>query len=216
MSKNKIKSVATAIVRVAALFFDARRGHFSAILFEFYGNYHYLCAYALSAGMGDNSTNSAIVRQFTAFLEAGNYRKTDERYAILNKVLEESKPFSVESLHTALKAGGFYVSKATVYNTVNLLASASIIGKIVVPFSTQVMYERLSQMQCCHVVCTECGKVKLVKDNNFAAYMNARRFAAFSTSHYALYVYGTCSTCARKLKKRQAAAQKSTSKKQQR
>ena len=166
--------------------------------------------------MGDNSTNSAIVRQFTAFLEAGNYRKTDERYAILNKVLEESKPFSADTLYAALKAGGFYVSRATVYNTVNLLAAAGIIGKIVAPLGTQVMYERLSQMQCCHVVCTECGTVKLVKDNNFAAYMNARRFAAFTTSHYSLYVYGTCSTCARKLKKRQAAAQKSTLKKQQR
>ena len=49
-----------------------------------------------------------------------------------------------------------------------------------------------------HLICTTCGRVKEVKDTNFAAFMNARRFNAFNTDHYSLYVYGTCSSCARK------------------
>lgn len=160
-------------------------------------------------------SNSAIVKQFTAFLDARRLRKTDERYAILNKVVEENKPFSVDSLYTSLIAGDFYVSKATVYNTVGLLVEAKIVGRLITPVGNQVMYERLSQMQCCHVVCTECGKVKLVKDNNFTAYMNARKFNAFNTTHYALYVYGLCNTCTRKLKRQASASKKKqTSKKQ--
>lgn len=165
--------------------------------------------------MHEMTSNSAIVKQFTAFLDAHKLRKTDERYAILNKVIEENKPFSVDTLYSTLMTGDFYVSKATVYNTVGLLVEAKIIGRLIMPVNNQVMYERLSLMQCCHVVCTGCGKVKLVKDNNFAAYMNARKFTAFNASHYALYVYGLCSTCTRKLKRRASeSVKKETSKKQ--
>lgn len=156
--------------------------------------------------MHEVNGNSAIIRQFTAFLDAHSLRKTDERYAILNKIMEETKPFSVDALYADLKADDFYVSKATVYNTVGLLVEAKIIGRLIMPLGNQVMYERISQMECCHVVCTECGKVKLVKDSNFEAYMNARKFPSFNTSHYALYVYGLCNTCTRKLKRRASEA----------
>ena len=43
---------------------------------------------------------------------------------------------------------------------------------------------------------------KLVKDPNFMAYMNARKFAAFTTSYYNLTVYGICNDCARRLKRK--------------
>jgi hypothetical protein len=45
--------------------------------------------------------------------------------------------------------------------------------------------------------------------------MNARRFNAFNTDHYSLYVYGTCSTCARKLKRSRQAPSRDEKKKRQ-
>ena len=51
------------------------------------------------------------------------------------------------------------------------------------------------------IMCEHCKKVKLVKDLNFMAYMNARKFAAFTTSYYNLTIYGVCNDCARRIKR---------------
>ena len=72
----------------------------------------------------------------------------------------------------------------------------------------QVQYEKAGATPHSHLICTSCGKVKEVRDANFIAYMNARKFTAFTTNFYSLYVYGTCSTCARRMKKRKATPSK--------
>jgi Fur family ferric uptake transcriptional regulator len=98
-----------------------------------------------------------------------------------------------------IDADGFRVSRSTVYNTVELLIEAKMLRRHVFE-GMQAQYERIT-LPHTHLICTTCGKVKEVRDTNLAAFMNARRFNAFNADHYSLYVYGTCSTCARKLKR---------------
>ena len=145
-----------------------------------------------------NSANP-IVRKFSEYLDAHGMRKTTERYAILKRIMEINGHFTIEELQQIIDNDGFRVSRSTVYNTVELLMDAKMLRRHVFE-GMQAQYERIT-LPHTHLICTTCGKVKEVRDTNFAAFMNARRFNAFNTDHYSLYVYGTCSTCARKLRR---------------
>lgn len=145
------------------------------------------------------NSNNPVVRKFNDYLDAHNLRRTAERYAILHRIMNINGHFTIEELQQMLEIDGFRVSRSTVYNTVELLIDAKMLRRHVFE-AMQAQYERIT-LPHTHLICTSCGKVKEVKDQNFAAFMNARRFNAFNIDHYSLYVYGTCSTCARKLKR---------------
>lgn len=150
--------------------------------------------------MADAPNNSAIEEKFTAYLKAKGKRKTPERYKILEKVLTFPKQFTVEDLSQAMAADFFMVSTATLYYTVDLMVEAGILRRMNTGGGA-LAYERVDHVSHIHLMCEVCGKVKLVKDLNFMAYMNARKFMAFTTRYYNLTVYGTCNDCARKLKR---------------
>lgn len=158
------------------------------------------------------SSTNPIVRKFSDYLDAHGLRKTTERYAILQRIMDINGHFTIEELQQMIDSDGFRVSRSTVYNTVELLMDAKMLRRHVFE-GMQAQYERITVPHT-HLICTNCGKVKEVRDPNFAAFMNARRFNAFNTDHYSLYVYGTCSTCARKLKRsRQTSKDESINKK---
>jgi len=145
-----------------------------------------------------DSTNP-VVRKFNDYLDAHGMRRTTERYAILRRIMDINGHFTVEELQQMIIDDGFRVSRSTVYNTVELLIDAKMLRRHVFE-GMQAQYERIT-LPHTHLICTTCGRIKEVRDTNFAAFMNARRFNAFNTDHYSLYVYGTCSTCARKSKR---------------
>ena len=144
-------------------------------------------------------SSNPVVRKFNEYLDSHGMRRTAERYAILNRIMGINGHFTIEQLQQMIEGDGFRVSRSTVYNTVELLIDAKMLRRHVFE-SMQSQYERVT-LPHTHLICTTCGKVKEVRDPNFAAFMNARRFTAFNTDHYNLHVYGTCSTCARKLKR---------------
>lgn len=146
----------------------------------------------------ETKPDSVVFEDFDKFLKEHGKRRTPERFKILESVLEFAKQFTVEDLIDALVAKSFIVSKATVYNTVLLLVEAGVLRHFSV--DNRSHYERADNVSFIHLECEHCGKVKLVKDLNFMAYMNARKFMAFATSYYTLTVYGTCNDCARKIK----------------
>ena len=161
--------------------------------------------------ISDDSTNP-FVRKFNEYLDAHGLRRTTERHAILLHILNINGHFTIDELQQLLDGDGFRVSRSTVYNTVELLIDAEMLRRHVFE-GLLPQYERIT-LPHTHLICTNCGKVKEVRDPNFAAFMNARRFNAFNADHYSLYVYGTCSTCARKLKRtRQSALREDTIKK---
>ena len=145
------------------------------------------------------ASNNPVVRKFNEYLDARGMRRTTERYVILKRIMDINGHFTIEELQQMIDSDGFRVSRSTVYNTVELLIEAKFLRRHVFE-GMQAQYERIT-LPHTHLICTTCGKVKEVRDANFAAFMNARRFNAFNADHYSLYVYGTCSTCARKLKR---------------
>ena len=152
--------------------------------------------------MGEEKLKTTARVSFTEYLCSKKLRRTPERYAILDQVCELSEHFYVDSLHAKLEQEGFHVSKATVYNTMDLLVDCGLVRKH--QFNNQpAQYERVSGPgNHHHLICTQCGKVKEVKDPELMKAMDSRRYPTFNAAYFAIYVYGVCSRCQRKNKKK--------------
>lgn len=160
------------------------------------------------------NSNTTAVEKLDKYLKDKGMRRTPERYKILEQVMRFAKQFAVDDLLKAMQDNSFVVSKATVYNTVELLVDAGILRRLSLS-SGRVVFERAEAVSLIHLLCEHCNKVKLVKDVNFMAYMNARKFAAFTSNYYNLTIYGVCNDCARRIKreKRELAMSKRNNKK---
>ena len=144
----------------------------------------------------------AVERILDNYLEMNNHRKTQERYTILRAVYNIEGHFTLEDLSEKLSGEmNFPVSRATLYNTLNLFLELRLVIRH--RFQGATMYEACYDNNShCHQICTMCGTVTEVKSPEIIQAVNNMHLRRFRKDGFALYVYGVCSTCQSKLTKR--------------
>lgn len=138
-------------------------------------------------------TIAEVKQIFASRLEQSKQRKTPERFAILEEIYRRQDHFDAESLYIHMKTQSYRVSRATVYNTLELLVSYNLVTRH--QFRTNLArYERAyGRGQHDHIICTNCGKVVEFCDPRIQQIKNTMGdLLKFDVEYHSLNLYGQC------------------------
>lgn len=109
--------------------------------------------------MACTSSFNIIKGIFTCFLEENGHRKTPERYAILEEIYSTNEHLNVDSLFSRMENKNYRVSRATLYNTMEILIESRLVRKHQFGDSRTHYEKSFFDGKHDHVILTDTGEI---------------------------------------------------------
>lgn len=133
------------------------------------------------------------VAKFLIFLEEKGLRKTTERMMMLEEIYSRHDHFDAEDLYRTMVDKKQYVSRATIYNNLEVLLECGLIRKN--QFGNNVTkYEKAANFrQHDHLICLDCQQVKEFCDPRLQQIQKMiGEMMKFEITQHDLLLYGHC------------------------
>ncbi len=103
--------------------------------------------------------NDKAIEIFKDFLKRGKYRITPERFEVLEAALQHEGHFGADDLYVKMKNTKSVISRATVYNTLELLAQCELISKRNFGDNMTRFESNFKRQTHDHLICVDCGRI---------------------------------------------------------
>ncbi len=145
------------------------------------------------AHQASEETIHLVKEIFRSYLKERNQRQTPERFMVLEEIYRSDGHYDADDIFFNMKNSGTRVSRATVYNTLDLLVECGLVqrqqfGK------NQYYYERsYAYQQHDHMICKECGVVVEFCDPRILEIQKLmEKIHDFKVDGHSLHLLGTC------------------------
>ncbi len=134
-----------------------------------------------------------VHRLFNSFLNQRGLRRTPERFWILDELYASGEHLDAYELCRRLEEKGLRVSRATAYNTLELLQDCGLVVRHQFG-DNQARYERAyGYRQHDHLICSDCGAVFEFCDPRIQGVREMiGQIYESEIKHHALHFYGRC------------------------
>lgn len=143
--------------------------------------------------------NAAARDTLAHYLTEKNLRPTRERFLLLEEVLRTSGHFDADELFASLSAKGLKASRATVYNTLDLLVECGLISRYRFGENHSRYEKAFGRPRHDHLICLECGDIiEFVNEKLEKIQKEVCEEKKFRLQNSTLQIFGVCSKCQKK------------------
>ena len=100
-----------------------------------------------------------LMDNFKTVLRNEGHKITPQRIAVLEEIIKNKDHRESEDIYFAIKSSKTYVSRATVYRTLDILVQNNFVRKLNIGDGRALYENKIDSLHHDHLICDMCGKI---------------------------------------------------------